>query len=306
MSLTKEQLEQRKGLITATDAAAICGVSPYSTAHDIYAQKLGLVPPLEQTFAMRRGHAMEALGVEWLQEQRAPLIVKRSGDVTRTHSILHWLGATPDALVYEAGREKPVAVAEIKTAGLRVAHLWDDEVGEPCLPDEYLVQGQVQMTVTGLKKVYVVGIIPTEDEPRIYEIEHEPELEAEILEACDKFRRNHLEPRVPPPYDGSEGGLRLIKNLFPRSKRDMLVATPETESIAQRWLAAREREAEAKAQAQDLEAALCEKTGEHEGIRGDGWRLLWRFQETAEVKAYTRKAHRVFDLRRVGKSKRAA
>lgn len=306
MSLTPEQLEQRKRLITATDAAAICGVSPFATAHDVYAQKLGLVPPLVQNFAMRRGHAMEALGVEWLAEAHAPLIVERSGDVTRTHPVMTWLGATPDALVFEVPGAKPIAVGEVKTAGVRAAAAWDDDIGDPCIPEQYLVQIQVQLTVVGVKRALVVGMLATEDEPRIYEVEHEPDLESAILEACDDFRRNHLEPRIPPPNDGSEAAGRLIKALFPRPTRDMLHAGADAEALAERFLEAKEREAEAREEAKRLEAVMCAQIGEHEGISGAGWRALWGYREEAEVKAYVRKAHRVFDLRRVGKSRKAA
>lgn len=306
MSLTPEQIEKRKGLITATDAAAICGVSPWATAHDVYAQKLGLVPPLKQTFAMRRGHALEALGIEWLAEARAPMIVSPAGDVTRVHRILDWLGATPDALVFPAADEQACAVGEVKTAGVRAAAAWDDEDGEPCVPDHYLVQVQVQLTVVGVKKAYVAAMLATEDEPRLYEIEHDPDLEVAVLEACDDFRRNHLEPRIPPPFDGTEAAARLVKALFPRPTRDMLASTPETETLAAAYFAAKEREKCARDEAEQAAALLCAHIGEHEGISGAGWRALWTHRDEVEVKAFTRKAHRAFDLRRVGKGKRAA
>lgn len=307
MSFTEEQLAKRRALITATDAAAICGVSPWKTAHDVYADKLGLVPPTEPSFRMRRGLALEHLGFEWLREQRAPLVVVPSTTDTRTHPIMTWLGATPDALVFEpSDPTKPCAVGEIKTAGLRAADSWNDEDGEPCIPEHYLVQIQVQLTVVGVKRATLVAMLDTEDEPRLYDVEHDPDLESAILEACDRFRRNHLEPHVPPPLDGSDGAARLVRALFPRPTRDIVSATPDIEIMARQWLTAKEAEKEAEAQRKELERQICSRIGDHEGVAGSGWRALWSYRNECEVPAYVRKAHRVFDLRRVGKGRKAA
>lgn len=294
--MTPEQLEQRRSLITATDAPAILGLHPNRSVHDVYAAKLGLAQSNGQTWRMRRGLAVEPAGLAWLAEQRK-IDVMPCGTELRVHPILTWLGASPDGLVLERGA--PVAAVEVKTAGLGVTHLWDDEDGEPRVPDHYLVQVAVQLLVTRLPRAVLVADIATEEEPRLYDVERDPDLEAIVLEECDRFRREHLEPRIPPPPDGSESARQLLLARFPRPTRDMLTATPETTALAEQWIAARTREEDARRERRICEAQLCAVIGEHEGIRGDGWRALWGHREETRVEAYTRKAHRVFDVRQV-------
>ena len=52
---SEEWLAWRKKLLTATDAAQILGVSPYSTAYKCWQRKLGLIPEQASTPAMQRG-----------------------------------------------------------------------------------------------------------------------------------------------------------------------------------------------------------------------------------------------------------
>lgn len=298
MGLTREQLEQRKRLITASDAAAICGVSPWKTAHDVYAEKVGLVPSWNGNYKTRRGDALEPLGVELLANELAPLTVKRAGDVTRTHAILCWLGATPDALILDASGNE-VATGEIKTAGVRAAADWDDVHGEPVIPDYYLVQVQVQLTVCAVRRAHVVAMLDSEDAPRFYVVEHSPENETAILEACDDFRRHHLEPRIPPPIDGTLASARMVRALYPKPTRDFRVGDAESERLAKEYLEAQAAEKAAKERKKTAGDALCSLIGDHEGVAGQGWRALWRFQEGTTY-TVTREGGRVLDVRKVG------
>lgn len=60
----------RKLHVTATDAAIICGVSPYSTAHKLWLRKMGLEPEEKENSAMRRGSEMEPIAREWVEKNQ--------------------------------------------------------------------------------------------------------------------------------------------------------------------------------------------------------------------------------------------
>lgn len=56
-----EWLTWRKSLLTATDAAALMGVSPYVTPYKCWQRKLGLAPEQKKTEAMERGNRDEPI-----------------------------------------------------------------------------------------------------------------------------------------------------------------------------------------------------------------------------------------------------
>lgn len=300
--LTPAQIEQRRTLITATDASAICAVNPWRTVHDVFAEKtMGIVNP--ETYRMRRGNALERLGLELAAEHFG--VEVRPNAETSVHAILTWLGATADGLATTGG--KLCAVAEVKCVGPRVSQHWDDDAGEPIVPDYVATQAQIQMTVKRVKLAYVVAMLDVEDEPRFYAVEHEPDLETAILESCDRFRRVHLEPRVPPSLDGSESAYQMVRSIFPRPRRaELLPASQDMSELAVNYLAAQRAEAEAKAAKQAVAAQMCAAIGEHEGMYGPGWRALWKYREATRVEAYERAGYRSFDLCEVKAKERAA
>ena len=59
MTLTPEQLEMRRAGITSTDISAICGLSSYKSAMEVYLEKVGKPIPREDTEAMYWGRSLE-------------------------------------------------------------------------------------------------------------------------------------------------------------------------------------------------------------------------------------------------------
>lgn len=314
MPLDAASLAIRSRLITSTDAAAICAVHPWRTIHDVYADK---VAPTERpsTLRQRKGNALEPLGIELLAEYLAPqgLAVVATGATTLVHPILDWLGATPDAAIYQPRDEvtgpsgirinllgSPVAGGEVKTVGLGTVRDWDGPDGEPVIPDYYAIQVAVQLAVLRVPVVHLVAILDTEDVPRHYAVERDGDLEAEILEACDDFRRRYLIPRIPPPVDASDNARAMLRSIYRAERTTHLIrATPEVEELARAYFAAkRERDAadERRKLAENRIAALI---GDGAGFEGDGWRVRWTTVAESTIPATTRSAYRRFDLRAV-------
>ncbi len=298
MSLTLEQIEQRKGLITASDAAAILGLNPWKGPIDVWNEKVNGGPPFRGNYKTRRGHAVEPLLLEWLGEKKAPLVMKPAGAVTLVHPVLTWLGATPDALFYrgpEGGR--PIANGEAKSTGL-IEH-WTDESGDPQIPDYYHPQVVVQMAVTNAPRTFVVAemIDPRESEPWILEVERDMDLEAIILEELDDFRRKYIETRECPPLD--DASYRQLAAVFRRPKfAELVPASPEDVALAAEYLAASKAAKEASDRAEAAKTALCARIGDREGIIGDGWRVHWK-ERAAQSYQVEKPAYRHFDLREV-------
>lgn len=60
-----EWLTWRRGLLTATDAPMLMGVSPYVTPFKGWQRKIGQIPEQEETEPMRRGKRDEPIAREW-------------------------------------------------------------------------------------------------------------------------------------------------------------------------------------------------------------------------------------------------
>lgn len=58
-------LKWRQGLLTATDAPMLLGLSPYVTPYKGWQRKLGLIPEQQETEPMRRGKRDEPIAREW-------------------------------------------------------------------------------------------------------------------------------------------------------------------------------------------------------------------------------------------------
>lgn len=302
MSLTAEQIRQRRALLTASDIPAILGVNPFRTPLDVYLEKTGAAEPREDTWRSRRGHAVEPIILDAIAEKRGMHVARVN--VTFEHATIPWLGATPDALVRAVQAQTITAVAEAKEVGARVAHHWNDpETGEERVPDYVLIQGQVQITVMRTKHPHVDRAIygawlPFEDEPRVVDVAHDAELEAAIIEGCDRFRRDHLLPRKPPPGDTPEEQIARAKAMYPRPARpDLLPSDVATELLATQYKDAVDAKNAAEAEIEAIKARFVERIGEGLGFEGETWRVKWRWQDGCVVQSFERKGGRVFDFR---------
>ena len=82
MGLTAEQLATRSTGLGGSDAAVACGVSRWKTPYQLYLEKRGEVPPIEQTEPMRWGHLLEPL-VRQEYSERTGRVVRLPSDTLR-------------------------------------------------------------------------------------------------------------------------------------------------------------------------------------------------------------------------------
>lgn len=130
--------ERRKG-IGASEAAAALGLCRYSTPIDLWQRKLGLAHDVEENEAMWWGNALEDDVIDRYQLVTGRAVVSRQ--VWHRHPDIPYMTATVDGIV-DDGR-----LLEIKTTG-RLSGDWGED-GSDQIPDEYLVQVQHQLAVTG-------------------------------------------------------------------------------------------------------------------------------------------------------------
>jgi hypothetical protein len=283
--------------LSATEMVTLYGVSPYQGAseHQVYLDHVhpeakaasNEQPPLW----LRLGTAIEPLALKFLADETHQTL-RRSA--TRTCASHPWLRARPDALVVAdppqeedvarllrraplgpkgARKAQASAVCEAKfVSDPRMAQLWI--VSRPRPPAYVHVQAQAEMTALKLPRACGIGIVM--GNPYLWELEHDPELEAEILAIGENFLKAHVEAKVPPPWDGSKAANRLLMARWPVPDETFRKADPLMNELARVWLDL-EQEIAAKTKEQAIaEQALKELIGDRVGLLGDVWKATWK------------------------------
>ncbi|HTQ48755.1 MAG TPA: YqaJ viral recombinase family protein [Polyangiaceae bacterium] len=313
MSHTKKQLEKRRTGITATDLVALVGASPYGrTAHDVWRSKvLADEATVVESEAMSLGNELEPIVLRRLAARRNLHVLPVDPEtLTMRHpKVAHHL-ATPDALLGPTRLHAPEAIAQVKVVGLRAAHEWADDTdgdGAELVPEHVLVQCAWEMYVSHHPVEHVGALIGTE--VRAYRLELTPpvaQLVEVLVDAADRFWRDHVLANKPPAVDGSDGSARMLRGLFPRSSALVKRASDEVELLAAAYFDARAGVEEAERHLETQKQLLITACGEAGGIVGEGWRLKYELRAGYEVtpKPYKVEPRRAFDLRKTDASAR--
>ncbi|MCC6178776.1 MAG: YqaJ viral recombinase family protein [Phycisphaerales bacterium] len=239
MSLSPKQLEMRRTGVGASEIAALAGLSKWSSPIALYEAKV-LGSQIEATYAMDLGTEIEAPIARVWAKQHQRFIARVA---TLRHPNKPFAIATPDRAVYltaEArgdGRrlKEQVQDAEkllqVKSTNWRLRHLWGEE-GSDAIPDEYLCQAHWEGSVAGLS---VVDFAVDFDKTRLahYRVVVDPGIFDALYEIAERFMREHVERRVPPPPDATDRYGEYLARAFPR---DETTALEEVQASAEEQL----------------------------------------------------------------------
>jgi putative phage-type endonuclease len=206
-------LEARKKGIGGSDVAAICGISPWKSAYEVWLDKTSPVgsenPP---SAAMEYGIMMEPVIRRWYEKKTGRRV--RVNGMMYQHHEHHFMLANLDGIMDDR-------ILEIKTA--RSSQDWG-EPGSDEIPAYYRTQVEHYLMVTGLPMADVVvsfaGSIPM-----IYEVEADLELQAALLEQEKEFWLSVLTNTPPLPVTLSD-----MMKAFPRSLAKSITASADLEA----------------------------------------------------------------------------
>lgn len=277
-ALTQDQQDMRLTGVGASEVAAIVGLSRYTRPIDIAARKLRLVEDPEVGQAAHWGNRLEAVIADAYAEEEGiePALLIEPGTLRHPeHSIVL---ATPDRVrltaechmpehhdAWPLNRECWDRNVQVKTASAHIAHRWGD--GDDEVPDEYIVQCQWEMLVTGLAQTDLPVLIGGND-MRIYRLHADTELQGSLLETVERFWENHVKRGVLPPPDGTPQWSDYLKRRFPKDERPLLDATDEARELVSRLRDAKSRSEAAKSEEEQLAQQLKLSIGDAAGIAG--------------------------------------
>ena len=264
-------LEHRKAGIGGSDAAAILGISPWSSALTVYMDKLGLSNEQPENEAIWLGLVLEDAVAERFEDETG-MIVQRRNAIFQ-HPEHNFMLANIDRWI--VGKN---AGLEIKTTSMMNKTDFEDGV----IPPNYYCQCLHYMAVTGADEWYLAVLVIGKALHILHVERKESEIEA-LIQAEKDFWENHIIARIPPPPDGSEAAGEILKGMYPRATDLSLVPIYGKEDKIQTILDLKEQIKALEKQQDKLEQEIQSEIGQHDGAEANGFRVYWKNQSRTGV-----------------------
>lgn len=270
--LTAQQLKERVGYLGSSDAAAVLGLSRWSTPLRVWAEKTGnLQIEPKDSLAIELG--------ELLEDAVATLFMRRSGKKVKrcTQTIYHpthkFLAANLDRVLI--GED---AILECKTAASWKAPEWADKQ----IPQEYAVQVLHALAVTRKKKAYLCCLVGNQT-VEIREIDRDENTINQIVAKEVDFWNTYVVPKVM-PFNISRRDDETLLKLFPMADEGTLVALGDN---ANRII---ESLQSMKQDAKNLDGLISQQENELKALLQDSetglsalYRVVWKNQKRKRV-----------------------
>ena len=199
----------RHKYIGGSDAAAVVGLNPFSSAYSLWAEKTDRVPPFEGNLATEVGTYLEDFVAKKFEEETGKKVRREN------HSILNdeypWAIANVDRVV--VGED---AGLEIKTTSeLNMKSFKNGEY-----PSNYYAQCVHYLALTGKSRWYLAALIGNK-EFKWFTIERDQD-EIDALMAAEENFWKCVTDGVPPEADGSKATTDAIKTIYTTSNNDQV------------------------------------------------------------------------------------
>ncbi len=218
----EDWLKYRKLGIGGSDAGAICGLNPYSTAISVFMDKTSQDTDSYDNEAMRQGRDLENYVAERFMEATG-LKVRRVNAIYYHEDYPHLLANVDRMLVGEN------IGLECKTTNILNADKWKD--GD--VPVHYQVQCNHYMAVSGAKAWYIAVVILGK-EFKYVRIDRDEEIIKNLITIETDFWYNHVLTGVMPDPDGSKAADAIINQYFRSARHETVTLHGYTDKLQRR------------------------------------------------------------------------
>ena len=221
----EEWLRWRTKGIGGSDVSVIAGVNPFRSIFQLWLEKTGQVEPEEtENDNTHFGNVLEPV-VKREFSKRTGLKVRAKRALLQSEEYPFML-ADLDGVVYENGK---MNLFEAKTASAYKQEIW-----EKGIPEEYVLQVQHYMAVTGAEKTYLAALVGGN---RFYwkVVRRDEQKIAEII-ALEKafWEENVLAGKEPVP-DGSGATTDFLNEKYASSNGNTILLPEEALSLCRRY-----------------------------------------------------------------------
>ena len=275
--LTDRQIATRRQYVGASEVPAICGVSPFRSAWDVWAEKVVLVDPQPPNEAMMLGLILEPALLDWAHREIAPLRRNVQRVVRLSKSCR--LRATLDGVFQVDGHIEPVEV-KIGTAYSPRSQEWGEpQTDEVPLDVRYQVQAQLMACQAPIG--HVLALLPG---PRLahFCLHADRDLQEQIKEQVLAFW-DCVKKREPP---SDSAPTPATFNAMNREDRFAEVDFTLLDTLLSEYMVAREQRLAAEKAEQRAKNRLFELAGSASGLKASTAerRLCVRFVKRTQMR----------------------
>lgn len=218
----EEWLKLRKQGIGGSDAGAVCGLNPYKTAMQVYADKISEETEELDNEAMRQGREFEDYVAKRFMEQTGKKV--RRANAMFCHEDYPFMLADVDRMVVG----EPAGL-ECKTASPYMADKWKD--GR--IPMHYYIQCLHYMAVCKAR-VWYLAVLIYGREFKYYRIEWDEAMIADLIRIEKDFWENHVLAGKMPSPDGSRLADSVIAEYYKQAVAETIPLTGFNEKLKRR------------------------------------------------------------------------
>lgn len=269
-------LEERRKGIGASEAPAALGLSPFESPRELYLRKLGLLPEIEETEAMRLGTLMEPVIAEEYMRRTGNALAERQWFLKSDSTPLM---ATLDAVTTDG---MPV---EFKSVGLMSARQLGEE-GSDEIPEHWLIQAHQQMFLASAFQMDFAVLVAGQ-RLRIFSVRRDEDLTEGIIGGVTAFWDRVL-TRSAPPSD-ARADARIMHILYPGCEGEIALGEDEAE-LADMYEELGEDSKWIEAEHEMIRTRLLERMQNHAAGRLPDGRIITRKIVRLGAKTIERKA----------------
>jgi len=271
----EDWLAQRRKTIGGSDAAAIVGLSRYSTPYTIFMDKTGRLPDKPDTEAMRLGRDLEDYVAKRWQEATGKKV--RRLQAMLYNPMYPFAHADVDRMVIgeDAGLEcKTTSTLDVK------------QFNGVEFPEKYYAQCVHYLAVTGVKRWYLAVLVFGRG---FFEFTLErDQLEIDALMTAEaEFWTENVAKDNPPPPDGSQATTDALQVIYAESQdeeRDLF----GRETMLDEYMQLKRQKRAIEDRMGEIENSLKEDLQEAERGRCGSYTISWKSQQrsTFQPKAF--------------------
>lgn len=268
-----EWLAWRTRGLGGSDIAAICGLSKWSTAFDVWLSKTR--PDLvndEDNDVLATGRRLEPAIAQWAAEETGSVLGSAANCVHHRHD---WARASTDGALHKDG-----GIRGLECKSALVLDEWGEE-GTDAIPPYYTTQVWHYAAVTQVPSwtVAVLGLMRREW--RLYYLEVDPADSDRLLNFAGEWWHRHVIGDDPPPLDASPSASAWLLDRHPATGATVREADPQEAHFLREYKRACEDAKEADKRKKDAAAKIKGAIGDDKGLMCEEGRVNWsRFERS--------------------------
>lgn len=260
----EEWLKLRKNGIGGSDAGAVCGVNPYSSAIQVFVDKRSDDISDYDNEAMREGRDLEDYVAKRFTDETGKKV--RKANYMYIDEEYPFMFADVDRLIVGEN-----AALECKTVNAYNADKWAD--GK--VPPHYKIQCYHYMSVLGLDCVYIAALVLGKE--FIWrKIERDDEVINNLRCIEQAFWENNVLAGIMPDPDGSTSASSWIKDRFPEAKQGTSIALTGFDEKLKRRSEVSKLLDKLKKEKEQIEQEVKMFLGDMEEARNNHFKVMWK------------------------------